>query len=153
MKKSITIILLSILTSLMILFPTVSIAQDLIDQSDDINTETTAMNNLNMNVSIEKPNGFVYVFDIPLAPLPPMMPFKAIIIGPVTVSVSVDSETVDTVEFYVDNQMKHSTSTSPYEWTWNEGLRPPPIHNLKVIAYSGEDSEMDEIRVLYINPF
>jgi len=105
------------------------------------------------NVSIDKPKGFLYVFNIPLVPLPPMMPFKGIIIGSVTVSVSVDSEIVDDVEFYVDNQLKHSTSSSPYEWTWDEGLRPPPIHQLKVIAYSGDDIGMDEIRVLYINPF
>jgi len=105
------------------------------------------------NVSIDKPKGFLYVFNIPLVPLPSMMPFKGIIIGSVTVSVSVDSEIVDNVEFYVNNQLKYNTSTSPYEWNWNDGLRPPPIHQLKVIAYSGEDIGMDEIRVLYINPF
>ena len=93
------------------------------------------------------------MFNIPLEPLPPMMPFKGIIIDSVTVSVSVETEVVDNVEFYIDNQLKHSTSNSPYEWTWNEGLRPLPIHQLKVIAYSGEDIGMDEIRVLYVNPF
>jgi hypothetical protein len=81
------------------------------------------------------------------------MPFQGIIIGSVTVSASVDAVVVDNVEFYVDNQLKHNTSSSPYEWTWDEGLRPPPIHQLKVVAYSGDDSGMDEIRVLYINPF
>jgi len=142
-----------LITGLILLCP-VSLSQNLSDSMFELDGEDEGILMLNsINVSIDKPKGFLYVFNIPLVPLPPMMPFKGIIIGSVTVSVSVDSENVDNVEFYVDNQLKHNTSNSPYEWTWNEGLRPPPIHQLKVVAYSGEDIGMDEILVLYINPF
>jgi len=149
MKNKITISIFILIVVSILLFP-VTLSDSIFDL-DGGNDNIITLNSF--NVSIDKPKGFLYVFNIPVVPLPPMMPFKGIIIGSVTVSVSVDAEVVDNVEFYVDNQLKHSTSVSPYEWTWNEGLRPPPIHQLKVIAYSGDDVGMDEIRVLYINPF
>ena len=153
MKNKITIIVPFLITVLILLCP-VSLSNYLSDSMIDLDVENQSVLTVSsFNVSIDKPKGFLYVFNIPLVPLPSMMPFKGIIIGSVTVSVSIDSEIVDNVEFYIDNQLKYNTSSSPYEWTWNEGLRPPPIHQLKVVAYSGEDIGMDEIRVLYINPF
>ncbi len=149
MKNKVSIIIPILLVISLLSFP-VTISDSIFDLDGENESILTLSS---FNVSIDKPKGFLYVFNIPLVPLPPMMPFKGIIIGSVTVSVSVDSEIVDNVEFYVDDQLKHNTSTSPYEWNWNDGLRPPPIHQLKVIAYSGEDIGMDEIRVLYINPF
>jgi hypothetical protein len=149
MKNKVTIIIPILILISVILFP-VTIS----DSIFDFNGEDEVILSLSsFNVSIDKPKGFLYVFNIPVVPLPPMMPFKSIIIGSVTVTVSVDADIVDNVEFYVDNQLKHNTNRSPYEWTWNEGLRPPPIHQLKVMAYSGVDVGMDEIRVLYVNPF
>jgi hypothetical protein len=148
-KNKITIIFPILILVTVLLFPvTISDSIFSLDGEDEII--------LTLNsyiVSIDTPNGFLYMFNIPIVPLPPMMPFKGIIIGPATVSVSVDTDVVDNVEFYVDNQLKHNTSSAPYEWTWNEGLRPPPIHRLKVIAYCGDDIGMDEILVLYVNPF
>jgi hypothetical protein len=153
MKNKIKIISPFLITVLILLCP-VSISNHLSNSiicSEDDNENILTLNSF--NVSIVKPKGFLYIFNIPLVPLPSMMPLKGIIIGSVTVSVSIDAEIVDNVEFYVDNQLKHNTSNSPYEWTWNEGLRPPPIYQLKVVAYSGDEVGMDEIRVLYINPF
>jgi len=153
MKNKIITFIPFLITVLILLCP-VTLSNYLSDSMFGLDGEDEVILTLSsFNVSIDKPKGFLYVFNIPLVPLPPMMPFKGIIIGSVTVSVSIDSEFVDNVEFYVDNQLKYNTSTSPYEWNWNEGLRPPPIHQLKVIAYSSDDIGMDEIRVLYINPF
>ena len=149
MKNRVAIIAPILILVTVLLFPvTVSDSIFGLDGQDEVILSLSSF-----NVTIDKPKGFLYVFNIPIVPLPPMMPFKGIIIGSVTVSVSVDVEIVDNIEFYVDNQLKHSTSVSPYEWTWNEGLKPPPIHQLKVVAYSGDDVGMDEIRVLYVNPF
>jgi hypothetical protein len=149
MKNKVTSIMPILILVTVLLFP-VTISDSIIDLDGE---DEVILSLSSFNVSIDKPKGFLYVFNIPLVPLPPMMPFKGIIIGSVTVTVSVDAEIVDNVEFYVDNQLKHNTSSSPYDWTWNEGLRPPPIHQLKVIAYSGDDVGIDEIRVLYVNPF
>ena len=109
---------------------------------------------LDSEISIVRPNGYLYLFNLQLVPLPLMIPFRAIIIGIVDIEVEIENESIDKIELYVDNELKTTISESPFTWSWNEGLRPPPIHNLKVIAYSG-DQEIgsDEIRVLYINPF
>ena len=104
-------------------------------------------------ISIAKPNGHVYIFNIPIAPLPGQGQFRAIIIGKVDVEVEVGSS-VDKVEFYVDNELKETDTEAPYIWTWNERMTFPPIHTLKVVGYD-DDVEVgsDEIRLLYINPF
>ncbi len=105
-------------------------------------------------ISIAKPNGYLYVFNTQMVPLPSRMPFRAIIIGMVDVEVDIKNDSINKVEFYVDNELMDTITESPYKWTWNEGLRPPPIHNLKVVGYNGETViGSDEIRVLYINPF
>ena len=104
----------------------------------------------NFQVTITRPYGHLYVFDREIVPLPPMMPFKAIIIGWVTVEV--EGEGVEKVEFYVDGELKSTDYDAPYEWVWNERLVAPPIHELKVIGYAGEETASDEIKVLYVNP-
>ncbi|RLF47013.1 MAG: hypothetical protein DRN29_03695 [Thermoplasmata archaeon] len=105
----------------------------------------------NFEISITRPYGHLYVFDREIFPLPPMMPFKAIIIGWVTVEV--DGAGVEKVEFYVDGELKSTDYDAPYEWSWKERMVAPPIHELKVIGYAGEETASDEIMVLYVNPF
>ena len=148
-KNKIKFVILLLIVTLILSFP-VTISDSIFNLYGE---DEVILTLYSFNVSIDTPNGFLYVFNIPIVPLPPMMPFMGIIIGPITVSASVDADVVDNVEFYVDNQLKHNTSSTPYEWTWNEGLRPPPIHQLKVMAYSGDDIGIDEILVLYVNPF
>jgi len=105
-----------------------------------------------ISVSIVKPYGYVYVFDREIAPLPSShMPFKAIVIGAVTVVVNASD--AEKVEFYVDNELKFNDTTAPYEWLWDEKLRPPPMHELKVAGYGGGSTASDEMKVLYVNPF
>ena len=48
-------------------------------------------------ITIAKPNGYVYIFNIPIAPLPGQVPFRSIIIGIVDVKVNV-GDSVDKVE-------------------------------------------------------
>jgi hypothetical protein len=104
-------------------------------------------------ISILKPNGYVYIFNIPIAPLPGQGRFRSIVIFSVDVEVEVGSS-VNKVEFYVDNALKDTDTEVPYKWTWNESMAIPPIRNLKVVGYDG-DTEIgsDEIGLLYINPF
>jgi len=105
-----------------------------------------------ISVSIVRPYGHIYVFDREISSLPSShMPFKAIVIGVVTVVVNASG--VEKVEFYVDNELKGNDTTPPYEWLWDEKLRPPPMHKLKAVGYGGGSTASDEIKVLYVNPF
>lgn len=151
-SKIISIILL--LTIVLILLCPVSSSDHLSDLFLELYNENESILTMNsVNISIDKPNGFLYIFNTPVALLPPMIPLKSIIIGSVTVSVSVDSETVDNVEFFVDDQLVYHTSVAPYEWTWHDSSRYLSMHQLKVIAYSGDNVGVQQILVLYFNPF
>jgi len=104
-------------------------------------------------ITITKPNGYVYIITIPIAPLPAQGRFSAIVLGKIDVEVEIGAS-VDKVEFYVDDELKEADIVAPYSWTWAEKMMFPPIHTMKVIAYA-EDVEVgsDEIGVLYLNPF
>ena len=120
--------------------------------TDGYKTEAASLNN-NFNVSITKPYGYIYFLDIQIAPLPPMMPFRAIVIGWVTVEVEAQNGAAEKVEFYVDNSLKATVTETPYEWIWKESMVVPPFHVLKAVGYAGGETASDEIRVLYLNPF
>ncbi len=110
--------------------------------------QSSGMNDI--TVSITKPYGHIYVFDREIAPLPSShMPFKAIVIGWITVVVNVEGD-VQKVEFYVDNQLKYNDTIAPYQWLWNEKMSVPPKHDLKVIGYGDGNTASDEIKVLYM---
>jgi hypothetical protein len=105
-------------------------------------------------VSIVKPNGYIYIFNIPIAPLPGQAPFRAIAIFAVDVEVEVGIS-VNKVEFYVNNELMDTDTEAPFKWSWTQNSFPPiPIKTLKVVGYDG-DTEVgsDEIRLLYLNPF
>lgn len=122
-------------------------SQNNLENKDTIKTSTV------FDITITKPNGFLYIFDISLIPLPRMMPFDAVIIGPVTATVTSANTEIENVEFYVDNELQTSVTESPYTWFWNTPLSPPPIHTLKTIAYVNNDTSTAQVTVLYINPF
>jgi len=79
----------------------------------------------------------------------------ALIIGPITVEVEIDDPEFEAeeVEFYIDNELKNTTSERPYNWTFNERfLR---ICTIKVVSYGTalgkEITVYDEIDVLILN--
>ncbi len=116
-------------------------------ENKDISTLNT------FNITLSKPDEFLYLFDIPAVSLPPMMPFDAIIIGSITITASSDNTELERVEFYVDDDLKTTLTKSPYTWLWNAPLSPPPIHTVKVIGHLNNESSSDQSRVLFINPF
>ncbi len=105
-----------------------------------------AAHEVNQGVSITKPEASFYVFDMKLVLLPETpAPIQAIVVGKITVQ----AEATAAVSFYVDGELQHTDSEAPYEWVWDTGLQPPPIHTLRAEA----GGESDEIGVLYVNPF
>jgi len=121
--------LICVLAALAILTPMLSLAPG-------------AAREVNQGVAITKPETGLYVFDMKLVPLPETpAPIQAIVVGAITVQAEADAA----VSFYVDGELQHTDSEAPYEWVWDTGLQPPPIHTLR--------AESDEIGVLYVNPF
>ena len=119
-----------------------------------LSTTENNISSLDAEIAILKPYAGVYIFNMKVAPLPAQGRFRAIVIGMVDVEVDVINPAIDTVEFYVDGQLKETITQEPYTWTWNERMVVPPIHTLKVVGYDGEtEIGNEEISVLYINPF
>jgi hypothetical protein len=119
-----------------------------------LSTTENNISSLDAEIAILKPYAGVYIFNMKVAPLPAQGRFRAIVIGMVDVEVDVINPAIDTVEFYVDGQLKETITQEPYTWTWNEPMVVPPIHTLKVVGYDGEtEIGNEEISVLYINPF
>ena len=116
------------------------------------NDETTTFSYNNFDISITKPQGYLYFLDTEIAVLLPVFPLDAIVVGWINVEVNVESGPVDKVEFYVDNELRETDMESPYEWRWNEHSLLPPVHCLKVVGYSGAETAEDMIFLVYINP-
>jgi len=56
---------------------------------------------------------------------------SSILIGPSTIIVEAEDDTgIDDVKFYIDNDLKYTDDTAPYEWTWKNGHF---SHTLKAI--------------------
>jgi len=67
-----------------------------------------------------------------------------VIIGFIDVEVEVTSDIIK-VEYYVNDELKHTDSEPPFEWKWNE--RSLFRKTLKVKAYDGNNWSEDEINV------
>jgi len=65
--------------------------------------------------------------------------FRTVVVGEITVEANVSSnQSIDRVEFYVDEQLMYVDNESPYTWDWT--LNPLEIgkrHTLEVKAYGG----------------
>ena len=113
----------------------------------------------NSSGSITRPEKeFFYIKDKVLFKASQLLQFidaDVIAIGPITVNFKVnDSDFItEKVEFYINGELKNTTSESPYEWTFNERFF--SICTIKVVAYGtvfGEESTIsDEINVLILN--
>jgi hypothetical protein len=94
-------------------------------------------------------SGSLYVRGRKIASLPINM---TIILGNIDVQITAtdDTSSVTRVEFYVDDELAHSTSEYPYEWLWDESTY--FFHVLKVTAYNESgNSESVDLRVLIFN--
>jgi len=69
---------------------------------------------------------------------------NTIIIGSIDVEVEVTNDIIK-VEYYINDELKHTDSEPPFEWKWNE--RSLFRKTLKVKAYDGNNWSDDEINV------
>ena len=62
---------------------------------------------------------------------------KTRIIGPITIEVNASDEGsgVDKVEFYINNVLKYTDTSAPYNWTWDKKYLFLHLLTVKVIAY------------------
>lgn len=82
-------------------------------------------------IIIKPEKGFLYINDMKIYYVG-----STIAIGGITVKVNTsDTESgIAKVEFYVDNKLKYTDITAPYEWKWNEKIYCK--HKLKTITYN-----------------
>jgi hypothetical protein len=94
---------------------------------------------------IHPKEGYLYILDHEIIPLK-----RTLVIGPITVKADVeDKETgVNSVEFYIDNELRHTDDATPYEWLWDETIFLE--HTLKVVAYDNQNNSAVDERTLWI---
>ena len=89
-------------------------------------------------IYIDKPlDGYLYLANRQIMPT---LFGKTIIIGKINVEVS--AYNVEKVEFYINNELKYTDDSEPYEWLWDElaiGKR-----TLKVVGYGNENVEKEK---------
>ena len=97
-------------------------------------------------IYIERPRGYLYIFDKEIAP------FKLpIIIGKITVTADAyDEDGISKVEFCINDISKYNDTEQPYQWIWNE--KAIGKHEIKVVAYDNEGNKADDrISVVIFN--
>ena len=83
------------------------------------------------SIKIIKPDKGLYMNNRKIMPLPLNI---SIVIGEITVEVEAsDDIAVAKVEFYLDDELKHTNHTAPYYWELNETIF--GLHKLKAMAY------------------
>jgi len=105
-------------------------------------TTTIMADNTDPLLSIEKPLERLYLFNG--RPLPLLWP-RTIIVGPIEVSVQAyDESSIQKVEYYIDNELEYTTTTSPYQWYMKLKIR--GSHRLQVLVYdSAGNTAMEKI--------
>ena len=74
---------------------------------------------------------------------------NTLIFGDITVKVST-SELLEKVEFYVDDDLKYTDTTTPFEWTWEEQAL--FLYKLRIVGYTVEgDILIDSMDVRIFN--
>lgn len=98
------------------------------------------------HVQIVKPRNALYMNDRKIV----SMPFT-IVIGNVTVEANASDDIgISKLEFYIDNELKHTNYSYPYYWLWNQTAIGK--HGIKVIAYDFAGyTAMDEQKVWIFN--
>jgi len=95
-------------------------------------------------VKITKPKNGIYIMDREI------LPFDfPIILGRITVEVTASpAYKIENVSFYIDDELKFTDYSTPYQWTWNEFAF--GNYELKVVAYD-ENNASDEMNILIFN--
>ena len=94
-------------------------------------------------VKIVKPEKAIYFNNTRIIPF-----FIPVVIGSIDIVVNATDENsgVDHVEFYVDDRFKANDFTTPYSWTWSEGVF--GMYTIKVVAYDNAGNQATtEIKV------
>ena len=96
---------------------------------------------------VEPQQGYVYINGNPKFTLKFLLAFldiDALAIGSITFKANITetegSGEVGKVEFYVDDELKTSDTTYPYNWTWNEFAI--GIYTVEIVVYDTEDNVM-----------
>jgi len=102
----------------------------------DITIHTTIDDNppddIPPTIAILKPENALYLRNSKILPLR-----KPLIIGTIDIEVAAsdDQTGIERVEFFIDDELKETDITEPYNWTWDEKTRFRFRHTIKVIAY------------------
>ncbi|KAA0003773.1 MAG: hypothetical protein FE043_02065 [Thermoplasmata archaeon] len=74
---------------------------------------------------------------------------KAIIIGKILIGAYADDDIgIKKVEFYVDEELKHSDEKPPYSWTWDDSA--VGSHTIKISAYDNSGNKTNDTKNLII---
>ncbi len=100
------------------------------------------ISSINVNITNPLPNSF-YLANTKILSLPNGI----IVYGSIDITANVSStKSVDRVEFYVNNRLKHTDNEAPYSYKWRaiKSLR----HTIRVVAFDSTDnSSNDSIQV------
>jgi hypothetical protein len=100
-------------------------------------------------VKIEKPQGYLYINNREVLPLP----FgTTVVIGGIEIEAyAFDNESgIDSVEFYIDGKMVANDSEAPYTYEWDE--RAMFLHEIMVKAYDkAGNEEYDAVKIWIFN--
>ena len=98
----------------------------------------------NLSINFNKPQkGTLYIFDREIMPTP----IDTTVIGRISIKANSNG---DTVEFYIDGELKYVDEEMPFGWIWDDFVTGG--HEVKVIAYDNkENTATDEIEVIIFN--
>ncbi|MCJ7571884.1 MAG: Ig-like domain-containing protein, partial [Candidatus Thermoplasmatota archaeon] len=98
-------------------------------------------------ISIVKPTNAIYLFN------KKMIPFsQTIIIGGITINAEVDDDSrISRVLFIINEDLKYETSSTPYQWLWDESVIGSYTIEVTAYDYAGNINTVDR-QVFIINP-
>ena len=125
-------------------------AVDNLGNEGNCETRSFTVSPVNFEMNLDQPENALYIFGIKLFSLE-----KPVLIGPVTVKVSVDPFTndpalLDHVEFFVDDESKHVDTQSPFEFKLTGPLF--ASHSLRIDAVAGEETVSETLQATCIIP-
>jgi len=104
---------------------------DMLGNTENIQSVTLKIDKTLPALNITKPEiGYLYICDKKMTYVGQTIAIKGIT---VKVNSSDPVSGIAKVEFYIDNKLKSTDNTAPYEWKWNEKIYCK--HKLKTVAY------------------